>query len=333
MAIGLFCIVIVTSLTAHQFFWRSMTTGVLVRAALIHSIYKRGVALTGKARTQFSNASLINHVSTDVSRIGAASQWFHLGWTAPIQVMVCLSILLVQLGPSTLAGFLILILIAPVQERLMAHRYYIRSASMKFTDERASTFLEVLGAMRIVKYFTYEEPLQERINKIRNRELVGIRQMHHAQSASTAFAYSIPVLASTVAFVTYTGTTASFDAATIFASLSLFTLLRQPMMFLPRALSATADARNALERLSGIFHADIMTEASFVIDPQQSPALKVINATFGWELPSSVVGHDSTKSEAGTSTENVADRPFRMSSINMEVPPKRLVAVVGRVGA
>lgn len=43
-----------------------MTTGVLARAALIHSIYKRGVNLTGKARTQFSNAALINHVSTDV---------------------------------------------------------------------------------------------------------------------------------------------------------------------------------------------------------------------------------------------------------------------------
>ncbi len=37
--------------------------------------------------------------------------------------------------------------------------------------------------MRIVKYFTYEEPLLDRINNIRNKELVGIRQMHHAQSA------------------------------------------------------------------------------------------------------------------------------------------------------
>ncbi|KAK0469882.1 ABC protein [Desarmillaria tabescens] len=333
MAIGLFCIVILTSLASHQFFWRSMTTGVLARAALIHSIYKRGVVLTGQARTQFSNAALINHISTDVSRIDAASQWFHAGWTAPIQVMVCLIILLVQLGPSVLAGFLLFLLVAPVQERLMAHRFSIRSGSMKFTDERAKTFLEVLGAMRIVKYFTYEEPLLGRINNIRDKELVGIRQMHHAQSANTAFAYSIPVLASTLAFVTYTSTTASFDAAVIFASLSLFNLLRQPMMFLPRALSVTADARNALERLSGIFHAEIMADASFVVNSQQSPALKVAAATFEWELPSSNAEPDLTKLEDGTSTEKIVDHPFRVSSINMEVPRKRLVAVVGRVGS
>ncbi|KAK0495417.1 ABC protein [Armillaria luteobubalina] len=333
MAIGLFCIVILTSVASHQFFWRSMTTGVLARAALIHSIYKRGVVLTGKARTQFSNAALINHISTDVSRIDAASQWFHAGWTAPIQTMVCLTILIVQLGPSVLAGFLLFILVAPVQERLMAHRFSIRSKSMKFTDERANTFLEVLGAMRIVKYFTYEKPLLDRINNIRNKELMGIRQMHHAQSANTAFAYSIPVLASTLAFVTYTSTTASFDAAVIFASLSLFNLLRQPMMFLPRALSVTADARNALERLSEIFHAETMTETSFVINSQQGPALKVTDGTFEWELPSSIVEPDLTKLKDGASTEEVADHPFRVTSINMEVPRKCLVAVVGRVGS
>ena len=49
-----------------QFFWRSMTTGVLARAALIGSIYKRGVNLNTKARTKFPNAVLVNHVSADV---------------------------------------------------------------------------------------------------------------------------------------------------------------------------------------------------------------------------------------------------------------------------
>jgi ATP-binding cassette subfamily C (CFTR/MRP) protein 1 len=69
-----------------------MTTGVLARTALINSIYKRGVSLTGKARTKLSNSALLNHISTDVrlrcsledlfnvrtqvSRIDACAQWF-----------------------------------------------------------------------------------------------------------------------------------------------------------------------------------------------------------------------------------------------------------------
>ena len=44
-----------------------MTTGLLARAALTSSIYKRGVSLTGKARTNLTNAALVTHISTDVS--------------------------------------------------------------------------------------------------------------------------------------------------------------------------------------------------------------------------------------------------------------------------
>lgn len=67
MAIGLFCTTVTTSVCQHQFFWRSMTTGLLARAALTSSIYKRGVSLTGKARTTLPNATLVTHISTDVS--------------------------------------------------------------------------------------------------------------------------------------------------------------------------------------------------------------------------------------------------------------------------
>ena len=69
MAIGLFCTTVCASVCQHQFFWRSMTTGLLARAALISSIYKRGVNLTGKARTTLPNSALVNHISTDVSPI------------------------------------------------------------------------------------------------------------------------------------------------------------------------------------------------------------------------------------------------------------------------
>ena len=60
-----------------------MSTGVLARAALISSIYRRGVMLTPKARTSLSNAALVNHISTDVSRIDACSQWFVSSFDSP----------------------------------------------------------------------------------------------------------------------------------------------------------------------------------------------------------------------------------------------------------
>lgn len=57
-------------------------------------------------------------------------------------------------------------------------------------------------------------------------------------NGSAAFAYSIPVLAATLAFVTYTKITETFDVAVIFASLSLFQVVYvQPSPNYAHALS------------------------------------------------------------------------------------------------
>jgi hypothetical protein len=118
-------------------------------------------------------------ISTDVSRIDAAAQWFHAGWTAPVQVSICLIILCVQLGPSALAGFALFVLMLPIQERIMKGQFVTRRGSMQYTDRRAKLLMEILGArrwrfrrgggadvraasMRIVKYFTYEQPFLRR---------------------------------------------------------------------------------------------------------------------------------------------------------------------------
>jgi ATP-binding cassette subfamily C (CFTR/MRP) protein 1 len=44
----------------------------------------------------------------------------------------------------------------PIQERAMVYQFGIRQRSMHWTDQRAKLVQELLGAMRVVKWFTYE---------------------------------------------------------------------------------------------------------------------------------------------------------------------------------
>ncbi|KAG2105828.1 ABC protein [Suillus discolor] len=342
MAFGLFALTVVARVCSHQFFWHSMATGVLARAALITCIYERGVNLTGKARIKLNNAALVNHISTDVSRIDACAQWFHAAWAAPIQITVCLIILLTELGPSALAGFSLFVLMIPIQQWLLAMQRRIRSVSMKWTDQRAKVLLEVLGAIRVVKYFTYEVPFLQRIFNLRKKELHGIRRILHVTSGNLALATSMPVLAATLAFVTYTLTAHNFNVAVIFSSLSLFQLLRQPMTFMPRALSAIPDASNAIQRLTHVFRAELISGDTLVIDKDQEPALLTRDATFEWESSKDArgggppTGKDrSVKGEmANEGTAPGKDTPiFQVKNVTMTIPRGQLVAVVGPVGS
>ncbi|KAG1733609.1 ABC protein [Suillus paluster] len=362
MALGLFALTLMASVCTHQYFWRSMETGILIRAALITCIYERGVNLTGKARVKLNNAVLVNHISTDVSRIDSCAQWFHAAWAGPIQITLCLIILLTELGPSALAGFSLFILVIPFQmwTRTLQHR--IRLGSMKWTDQRAKVLLEVFGAMRVVKYFSYEAPFLQKIFELRKKELHGIRRILHSFSAYLALALSLPILAATLAFVTYTLTEYNFNVAAIFSSLSLFQVrsftvayinmqlsdkqvLRQPMMYMPRALSAIPDASSAIQRLTHIFHAELLSEDALVIDNDQEPALLMKDATFEWEsfeknsgeAFSSKGAHGGKRAKEDKAKENPAsgkDAPrFRVKNVTMTIPRGQLVAVVGPVGS
>lgn len=58
---------------------------------LIGAIYRRSLVMTGKARVAIPSSRLVNHISTDVSRIDFCLGFFHMAWTAPVQfvVIVC----------------------------------------------------------------------------------------------------------------------------------------------------------------------------------------------------------------------------------------------------
>jgi hypothetical protein len=137
--------------------------------ALITAIHNKAPTLSTRARHIHPNGKLVNHISTDVSRIDFACQFFHMGWTAPIQLIICLAILLVNLGPSALAGFAIFVLVIPIQTQLMCHLLLFRQSTMILTDKRAKLLRELPSSI-VIKFFAWEDPYLARILQVREPE-------------------------------------------------------------------------------------------------------------------------------------------------------------------
>lgn len=164
-------------------------------------------------------------------------------------MIICLALLILNLGPSALAGFAFFIIATPPQTLVMKRLFALRTSSMGWTDKRAKLLQELLGGMKVIKFFAWEIPFLNRISSYRRSEMrfvalvcrrgtlltvhsSYIRSLLLLRSANNAVAMSMPVLASVLAFVTYSLTGHSLDPANIFASLTLFNLLRLPLMFL-----------------------------------------------------------------------------------------------------
>lgn len=101
-------------------------------------------------------------------------------------------------------------------------------------------------------------------------------------------------------------------------------------MFLPRALSSIPDARNALTRLSKVFHAELMDGTPFTIAEEQDLALKVDSAVFEWESPPA---SESQKGAADDTGEKEQQNAFQVRVDSMTIKRGNLVAIVGPVGS
>jgi len=68
---------VVGSLCTQHMLYRAASTGVLLRGGLITAIYDRSLKLSTSARLTLTNGKLVNHISTDVSRIDFCAGFFH----------------------------------------------------------------------------------------------------------------------------------------------------------------------------------------------------------------------------------------------------------------
>ncbi|KAJ5287805.1 hypothetical protein N7478_003491 [Penicillium angulare] len=300
-----------------------------------------GVAGDGRG---WSNGRIVALMSIDVDRINLAMGMFHMLWTAPISIIVTLVLLLVNLGVSCLAGYGLLILSMPFLIYAMRSLVVRRKAINKITDERVSLTQEIIQAVRFVKFFGWESSFLGRLKAIRAREIRAIQTIMAIRNGILCISMSIPVFSSMLAFVTFSLTHHSMNAADIFSSLALFNSLRMPLNMLPLVLGQLGDAITAVQRIQEFLLAEEQKEEIEHLEDMKN-AIEIERASFTWErLPSQEDSANAGKLdkkaakmfEASKENEKTVKEqptePFKLRHVDLEVGRNELLAVIGTVG-
>ena len=314
----------------------------------------------------WGNGRIVNLMSTDTYRIDQASAFFHMIWTAPIQVVITLVLLLVNLKTSALAGFALLVISMPLLGRAIRSLLKRRMAINKVTDQRVTLTQEILQAVRFVKFFGWETSFLNRIAAIRTKEIRSIQILLAIRNGINAVSMSMPIFASMLTFITYSLTDNELDPALVFSSLALFNALRLPLNLLPLVISQVVDALSSVRRIQEFLLAEDIRE-DIVFDPGLNDAVVVTDASFTWEqtpgrdaesdrnvskesktaggkgamgkgsdLRSDKEGNDVTqksKDDSDTSSMVIDKVPFSIQNININIGRRELIAIIGSVGS
>ncbi|KKA28465.1 hypothetical protein TD95_002534 [Thielaviopsis punctulata] len=298
------------------------------------------------------NGRVVNLMSVDTYRVDQCFAMFHALWTTPIQLLITLALLLVNLTYSALAGFGLLVVMMPLLSRAIRSLFIRRRMINKITDQRVSLTQEILQSVRFVKFFGWENAFLERLNSIRSREIRDIQTLMATRSAIMSVSMSMPAFASMLAFITYTLSNHNMQAAEIFSSLALFNGIRLPLNLFPMVLGNVIDAWSSIKRIQEYLLAEEMEE-DIVVNREGEYAMEVKHANFTWEQtqsqgPETVADEqakekqaaaDAAAAAASDSTASsekptvVEDDAFKLHDINITFGRNELVAVIGSVGS
>ena len=124
-----------------------------------------------------------------------------------------------------------MILVIPLNAVLMKRLRVYHKINMSLKDKRIKVMNEILQGIRIIKYFAWENSYSNKVNEIRNTELVNLRTASYLRVVIHTILVTTPLFVTLVTFATYSLTGKFLTAEIAFTSLSLFYVLRYFIYF------------------------------------------------------------------------------------------------------
>ncbi|KAJ7945509.1 ABC transporter C family member 3 [Quillaja saponaria] len=188
----------VESLTQRQWYFGAQRIGIRVRTALVVLIYKNSLSIK---HTAPNSSRTINLVNADVERIGDFCWHVHGIWLLPIQVLLALVILYINLGavPSvTAVSATILVMVCNTP--LVHMQKGLQSKIMTAKDSRIKVTSETLKSTRVLKMQSWESSFLKKLLQLRETEVSWLRKHFYSCSAVAFLLWASPSLVSVVTF-------------------------------------------------------------------------------------------------------------------------------------
>ena len=161
-----------TTLAFNSYIIQQVDVGTQIRSALVSAIVRKSLKLSNSARQKFTTGEITNLISVDTQRILDNIPYLTILWGAPLQVVIGMVLVYIQLGLySVLFGMLGILVFMP--PNLIGGKIVekLQDKQLQKKDLRIKLMNEILNGIKVLKLYAWEIPFMERIKGIRKKEV------------------------------------------------------------------------------------------------------------------------------------------------------------------
>ncbi|THH21147.1 hypothetical protein EW146_g360 [Bondarzewia mesenterica] len=277
-----------------------------------------------------SKAQIMTLMTTDVDRVSEFSWHLFTLVDSPIEIIIGAIFLYKLLGVSCFFGLGVSCLFLPINH--LAGKVVVGAQEnlMKARDERVALMNEVqkaiLGAIRMLKFMAWERNFEDRVLKIREKELKYQKLNYTIETLWNAIWNVSPIMVTLVSFFHFTVIRHQVLTPSIaFTSIAVFSELKFALNALPETLINMLQSFVSLRRIEKYLRG---TEVA-PVPPLGGEVVPVAfrGATVTWP-------QDRTRgSSAAPSAVSTPHHKFVLTDLNLTFPRNKLSLICGKLGS
>uniref|UniRef100_A0AAX7TN60 Multidrug resistance-associated protein 4 n=1 Tax=Astatotilapia calliptera TaxID=8154 RepID=A0AAX7TN60_ASTCA len=234
----------------HLYYYHVLRTGMRIRVAMCHMIYRKALRLSAKSMGQTTTGQIVNLLSNDVNRFDEITLNLHYLWVGPLQAVVIIVFLWYEIGASCLAGVAAIALMMPIQTWFGKLFGIFRSKTAVLTDNRIRIMNEVVSGIRIIKMYAWEKPFSALVTEVRRKEIHQILKSSYLRGLNMASFFASSKITVFVTFTVYALLGNTITASSVFVTASLYGTIKLTVtLFFPLAIEKLSETVVSIRRI------------------------------------------------------------------------------------
>ncbi|KAE9281522.1 hypothetical protein PF008_g27867, partial [Phytophthora fragariae] len=301
-----------TAINSAQFL--TARAGCNARMVVINSVFQKILRLSATARRTMNSGEVVTLAGVDSERVMEA---YTIGLWCLISPVILIAVcILIGTQMDVYVGLAVAVTSVAIMFGAFTTSKHIgiyRRRISTISANRVKLTNEVLLGIRVIKFYAWEDSINDTIREIRGQEVALMRRYNYLRLTNAVLMFLAPTILNMVCFVVYILLGNTLDVATAFVILALTNSCKMAFSIFANASVAVSEAITSTGRLSDFLVAGEVEESAHQLNLEHGKAVVSFqDADFQW----------------------VEDSPApTLSNITFTLQPGTLTVVVGPVGS